>query len=121
MVKFNSEIDNPNKQLQYSELLIEKYNAWYDDLSSVKVPDFLMDFYIDRLEFLEKQELACRIYIDTIEHNDINGLKDFDKLISEAQTIYIKSVKELDIIMENFNDEAEELGLTKPFPDIDSQ
>ena len=40
MVKFNSEIENPNKQLPYAELLIEKYGAWYKDLSLVKVPGF---------------------------------------------------------------------------------
>lgn len=118
MVKFNSEIDNPNKQLPYAELLIEEYSAWYKDLSLVKVPGFLLNFYNDRLESLGKQELAFRGYIDTIEYNDIDGLKDFDRMASEAQTLHIRSVKKLDIIMESFNSEAEELDLSKPFPDM---
>jgi hypothetical protein len=119
IIQFNNNIDNPQDQIQYAELLIDKYSAWYNDLSLIKVPEFLMDFFSDRLEFLGKTELAFRIYVDAIKNNDTDGLNEFDKISSEAQTLYIKSSKEIEIIIENFNNEAKKLGLSKPFPDKD--
>ncbi len=119
IVKFNNEIENPEKQIPHVMALLEKYNTWYDDMAEVKVPEGLMAVYSYKLEFLEKQRLACINYADTIEYNDPSGLKDFDILTSEARTADIKASKEREIIMQRFNDEAEKLGLKTPFSNMD--
>jgi hypothetical protein len=113
--KFNNETDNIDKKATYAELLVEKYEKYYEDYSKIKTPSFLKEAYSYRLEYLAKTKLQFKEFADKVNYEKYNEPDNWDEIQSEAQLLDSKYWNEIDIIEDSFNKEANELGLQEPF------
>ena len=111
--KFNNS-NEISKAVVYAELLVELYEDWYGDISEVKVPDFIEKVYGYILEYISNRKLWNEYYSRNAENNtgDANKLLEYE---NEQRLSYTKMQKEYEIVMDDFNEEAESLGLPLPF------
>jgi hypothetical protein len=111
--KFNNS-NEISKAVVYAELLVELYEDWYGDISEVKVPDFMEKVYGYILEYISNRKLWNEYYSRNAENNtgDANKLLEYE---NEQRLSYTKMQKEYEIVMDDFNEEAESLGLPLPF------
>ena len=97
------------------QVQIDKNEEAINNLSKIYVPEIAKDFYSYGLDHYVKYK-QWHSYILTLSNNfDVskaNSLKD------EADTASIKAIKEGERIVKGFNQEAQELGLTMPFPNL---
>jgi hypothetical protein len=87
-------------------------------MSKVVIPNCARVAYNYYLESLMKNSLATSYFITMYNSRDITLQDEFLNTQSEAQFLYTQSIKELERIEQNFNKEAEELGLPKPYPNV---
>jgi len=112
--KFHSTTDI-SKQVAYAELMMDLYENWFRDVSEIKVPVFMEGTYNYILEFLSNQKLWYEYFTRNAEYNtgDPNKLLEYE---NNASLAYTRMQKEYERIYEEFNNEADELGLEKHFP-----
>lgn len=100
----------------YDELIADEYDEMISDLSKINVPEFAKEEFNLYLDFL----FNSKEYFKYMSF----GEKNFDaakaeNLNNERSAAIIKATKEIERIKQTFNKEAEELGLSIPFPNVD--
>jgi hypothetical protein len=100
--KFN-ESDNIDKKDAYSELELEKYKSFYDELSDIYAPEIAKEAYNYYLSYLTKEQLVRKAFIN-------RNISDFEKYALEADEEYTKSIKEIERIHTAFDKEYEQLN-----------
>jgi len=106
----NKSIDtkDSNKRLAYEELILEKYESWYDDFTKIYAPSIAEEAYNYYLSFLSKQILAEE---ESIKTDEIIAKGDTDN-IDRAYEYLDKSneySKEADIEFQKFIKEMERI------------
>ena len=110
--------DSKQEVLVYLKMEKEKYVEVLNSLSSIFVPEISKEFHsyvVDHYTF-SKQKVS--FMINSISGASVNE-SEYEILSDKADNAMTKSFQELDRICRNFNNEAEELGLSIPFSNID--
>jgi len=108
--KFNS-TDNIDKKKAYSELIVEEYDKWLNEIRDIKTPSYalpLFNTYMD-MQITQKRFYQLYVYSTLDDVGELNILKD------ECIRLNNEFKKQLDLTNESFNQEARELGLQEPF------
>ncbi|MHB8277095.1 MAG: serine/threonine-protein kinase [Candidatus Humimicrobiaceae bacterium] len=106
--KFNSEKNNMILKKSYSDKASEIMNEWINDFTKLKVPSFLNEYFNLQLDYLSVYKLTWDSFMDSS--------LDWDKLQNDSQSADIKANKAFERVMQDFNDEANLLGQTIPYP-----
>jgi hypothetical protein len=107
--------NNNDEKIEYWEQVVELYEKEIEELSKVSVPEDLVTHYDYFLDGYIKTKLYYECFINP--ECDSSELSRFE---SEANTSISKREQELKRVYQKFNEEAEELGLVKTFPEFDS-
>lgn len=100
--KFNNEAESVDKKIAYTELIVEKYENWHDELSYIYVPECAKDSYNYYLSSLTKSILGYKAYTN-------RNFGDIDKYHRESNDEYTKSIKEAERINKAFEKELADL------------
>lgn len=119
--KYNDIIKSPNEsfnnsktvdeQISYARKLLDIYQKCHKELVGIKAPNCAKEAYNYFLESINQEGIAMSCVFDS----DVSG---HDEAIGKAITEDTKFINEMKRISEDFNKEAEELGLQKPFPNL---
>ena len=105
---FENEKEEINKKNQYANSIMEHEEKWITDLEKIKVPDFLEDYHIYFMDFLNNEVLFYKYFLET-------DLEKANSSEQEADNAYENSLVELEAVEKIFNDRAERLNLDPPF------
>ena len=105
---FDNEKEDINKKNQYANSIMEHEEKWITDLEKIKVPDFLEDYHIYFMDFLNNEVLFYKYFLET----DLEKANSSER---EADNEYENSLVELEAVEKIFNDRAERLNLDPPF------
>jgi hypothetical protein len=110
-----AKIKDYEKTKAYYQMEMDKIEEEINSLSKIYVPKIAKKYYGYVLDGITKYK-QCLSYVFTT-NNNYDESKAYS-LKDEADTAFIKADKELEQIKKEFNQEAQELGLKKPFPNI---
>lgn len=102
-----------DKTRAYIQVEMDKNEEAINSISKIYVPEIAKDFYSYRLDYYTKYKQWYSYLLPLNSNFDVsksNSLKD------EADIANIKAEKELQRVVKGFNQEAQELGLSVPFP-----
>ena len=105
---FDDEKEDIDKKNQYAGSIIDLEENWITDLEELEVPDFLEDYHIYFIEFLNNEILFYKYFLET-------DLEKADSSALEADNAYENSLIELELVEKSFNDRAEKLKIESPF------
>ena len=105
---FDNEKEDIDKKNQYANLIMEHEEKWITDLEKIKVPDFLEDYHIYFIDFLNNEVLFYKYFLEA----DLEKANSSDQ---EADNAYENNLVELEAVEKIFNDKAERLNLDPPF------
>jgi len=105
---FDNEEEDIDKKNLYANLILEYEEKWITDLEEIKVPDFLEDYHIYFIDFLNNEVLFYKYFIE-------GDLEKANSLRQEPDNAYGNSLIELEAVEEGFNNRAEKLNLERPF------
>jgi len=105
---FDNEKEDIDKKNQYANLIIEHEEKWITDLEKIKVPDFLKDYHIYFIDFLNNEVLFYKYFLEA-------DLEKANSSEQEADNAFRNSLVELEAVERIFNDRAERLNLDTPF------
>jgi len=102
---------NNDQQIPYAKILLINYQIEYEEALKIKVPDIVKEEHKHFLEYLTQNIKAPSCVIDY----DPSG---YNEAASRAFDEYTEFFNEIIIIWEDFDKEAEELGLPIPSQSI---
>jgi len=113
---------NYKEAIEFFKLNSSTLDSFIDDYNTIKIPDFANDGSKYYLDFLNNGKLICdqwiiiieNIYIEKSEIN-FDEITKIDGLYENDSVLQNKCYEEFNKIEQDFNEEAEVLGLTKPF------
>lgn len=111
------------KAKTFLNVAIDKLKGEIKTLSKIYVPEIAKDYHSDALNHYEKNmqlysyDLLLH-FTDNFEYKITFTDDKMKNLMKEAQDAYVKTHEELARIENVFNQEAEELGLQKPFHNL---
>jgi len=105
---FDNEQQDIDKKNQYANSIIDYEEKWIADLNEFEVPVFLKDYRDFFIDFLNKEILFYTYFLEA-------NLANADISLQEADDSYNKSLIELEVVKESFNDRSEKLNLDPPF------
>ena len=105
---FDNEKEDIDKKNQYANSIIDHEEKWITDLEEIKVPDFLEDYHIYFIDFLNNEVLFYKYFLEA-------DLEKANSSEQEADNAYKDSLVELEAVEKRFIDRAERLNLDPPF------
>ena len=105
------------KSQAYFQVEIDKYEEVINSLSKIYVPEIAKEHYSYLLDYYTKSKQWLSYVSDLTLGTNYDASK-VDSLRDESNNAGIKATKELERIGKGFNQEAQELGLTIPFPNL---
>jgi len=105
---FDNEKEDIDKKNQYANSIIDHEEKWITDLEEIKVPDFLENYHIYFIDFLNNEVLFYSYFVEA-------DLEKANSSAQEADNAYGNSLIELEAVEKRFNDRAEKLNFDPPF------
>lgn len=105
---FDGEKEDINKKNQYADSIIEHEEGWISDLEELVAPDFLDDYHTIFIDYLNKEVLFYKYFLEA-------DLEKANNSAQEADFLHERSFLELEAVEKIFNDRAEKLTLELPF------
>lgn len=109
------ETTDSDEKLEYCKPVVELYENEIEELSKISVPEDVVTYY----DYFLDGYIKTKLYYECFINPNCNS-SELSRLESEANTSISKSKQELERVYQKFNEESEELGLVKPFPEFDS-
>lgn len=116
--KFRNE-KNKDKSRAILESIIDEYDSLYKELTTTYVPEAASQMYNYYLDSTIKRRLFYKNGLWGVKNPQDYNANENAKLNSDADLAYTNAIQEMNKIARDFNRRTEELGLQKPYPDID--
>ena len=109
----NEQTREEDKVIQ--ELIRDEYNEYFNEYSLITPPVCANNYHISYLEYLKECKLMASWLVNNMGTPNFN-LTEGDDIAANRDLASAKSLNEFKQLIEIFNQEAKDLGLTEPFP-----